>query len=111
MQQVVKAVDEQGQQSKKSTYSDPSGVECAFVKRTARTPEMALAIVNPVHVSSSSSSSLFIIFNPDTQFPGNEKNYAVQYNKVQKSSWNEPYSSSSFTNSHAVRWHCMIVYR
>jgi len=59
--------------AQKSTYVDPSGVECAFVKRTARTPEMALAIVNPVHVSSSSSSSLFIIFNPDTQFPGNEK--------------------------------------
>ena len=34
---------------------------------------------------------------PGTQFPWNEKNYALQYRKVQKSSWNEPYSSSSFT--------------
>jgi len=40
---------------------------------------------------------LIIIFDPGTQFLGNEKNYAMQGIKVQKSSWNEPYSSSSFT--------------
>ena len=41
----------------------------------------------------------YYYFYPGTQFPGNEKNYAVQYKKplLQKSSWNEPYSSSSFT--------------
>jgi len=31
-----------------------------------------------------------LFFDPGTQFPGNEKNYAMQYQKVQKSSWNEP---------------------
>jgi len=37
-----------------------------------------------------------IFFDPVTQFPGNEKiRCAIQ--KVQKSSWSEPYSSSSFT--------------
>jgi len=32
-----------------------------------------------------------------SQIPGNEKNYAMAIQKIQKSSWNEPYSSSSFT--------------
>jgi len=36
----------------------------------------------------------YYYFDPGTQFPGNEKNYAMQYKKVQKSSWNEPDSSS-----------------
>ena len=36
----------------------------------------------------------FFKFDPRTQFPGNEKNYAMQCKKVQKSSWNELYSSS-----------------
>jgi len=36
---------------------------------------------------------IIIIFDPGTQFPANEKNYAMQYRKVQKSSWNKPYSS------------------
>jgi len=40
---------------------------------------------------------LLLFFDPSTQFPGNEKKYAMQYKKVQKSSWDEPYSSSSFT--------------
>jgi len=40
---------------------------------------------------------LLFFFDPGTQFPGNEKNCAMQYKKVQKSSWNKPYSSSSFT--------------
>jgi len=38
----------------------------------------------------------YYFFYPGTQFPGSEKNDAMQYRKVQKSSWNEPYSSSSF---------------
>jgi len=43
-------------------------------------------------------TNLFIIifFDPGTQFPGMKKNYAMQYKQVQKSSWNEPYSSSFF---------------
>jgi len=49
-------------------------------------------------------------FDPDTQFPVNEKNYAMQYKKVQKSSWNEPYSSSSFgviiINNVIINRHC-----
>ena len=49
-----------------------------------------------------------IILDPSTQFPGNEKNYAVQYKKVQKSSWNEPYSSSSFTKQSCSK---MALYR
>jgi len=47
-------------------------------------------------------------FDPCTQFPGNEKNYDMQCKKVQKSSWNEPYSSSSFTLSLLLLLH---VYR
>jgi len=38
----------------------------------------------------------FYFFDPGTQFQGNEKNYAMQYKKVQKSSWNKPYFSSLF---------------
>jgi len=38
---------------------------------------------------------IIIIFDPGTQFPGNEKKYDMQYRKVQKSSWDEPYSSFS----------------
>jgi len=42
-----------------------------------------------------------------TQFPGNEKiRYAIQ--KVQKSIWNEPYSSFSFTNQSCSK---MALYR
>jgi len=36
----------------------------------------------------------YYYFNRGTQFMGNE-NFAMQYQKVQKSSWNEPYSSPS----------------
>ena len=46
-------------------------------------------------------------FGPGTQFPGNEKNYAMQYRKVQKSSCNEPYSSS-FTKQSCSK---MALYR
>jgi len=39
---------------------------------------------------------IIIILDPGTQFPGMKKlRYAIQ--KVQKSSWNEAYSSFSFT--------------
>jgi len=38
---------------------------------------------------------IIVIFcDPDTQFPGNEKITLCSTKKVQKSSWNEPYSSS-----------------
>ena len=40
---------------------------------------------------------IIIFFDPGTQFPGNEKITLCNTKKVQKSSWNEPYSSSSFT--------------
>jgi len=36
---------------------------------------------------------LLLLFDPGTQFPGNEK-ITLCNKKVQKSSWNEPYSSS-----------------
>ena len=36
-------------------------------------------------------------FWPWYSIPREWKNYALQYRKVQKSRWNEPYSSSSFT--------------
>jgi len=51
---------------------------------------------------------IIIIFYPGSQFPGNEKNYAMQYKKVQKSSWNKPYSSSSFTKQSCSK---MALYR
>ena len=37
---------------------------------------------------------LLLFLTTGIQFTGNEK-YAMQYKKVQTSSWNEPYSSSS----------------
>ena len=50
----------------------------------------------------------YLFFDPGTQFPGNENNYAMQYRKVQKkSSWNEPYSSS-FTKQFCSK---MALYR
>jgi len=36
----------------------------------------------------------YYYFYPGTQFPGNEKNTLPNAKKVQKSSWNEPYSAS-----------------
>jgi len=40
---------------------------------------------------------IIVIFWPRYSIPREWKNCAMQYKKVQKSSWNEPYSSSSFT--------------
>ena len=37
---------------------------------------------------------LLLLFWPRYSIPREWKNYAMQYKKVQKSSWNEPYSSS-----------------
>jgi len=52
---------------------------------------------------------IFIFVDPGTQFPGHESNYAMQYRKVpKKSSWNEPYSSSSFTKQFCSK---MALYR
>ena len=42
-----------------------------------------------------SLSFIIIFFWPRYSIPEERKNYAMQYKKVQKSSWNEPYSSSS----------------
>jgi len=44
---------------------------------------------------------LLLFCDPGTQFPGNEKNYAMQYKKAQKSSWSESYSSS-FTKQSCI---------
>jgi len=51
---------------------------------------------------------IIIIFDPGTQFPGNEKNTLCNTKKVQKSSWNEHYSSSSFTKQSCSK---MALYR
>ena len=40
---------------------------------------------------------LLFFLTPGLNSQGIKKNYAMQYRKVQKSSWNEPYCSSSFT--------------
>ena len=41
---------------------------------------------------------IIIFLDPSTQFPGNEKKLCyANTKKVQKSSWSEPYSTSSFT--------------
>jgi len=60
-------------------------------------------------------TNLFIIiiifiyfFDPGTQFPRNEKITLCNTKKVQKSSWNEPYSSSSFTKQSCSK---MALYR
>jgi len=39
--------------------------------------------------------ALLLLFDPGTQFPENKKITLCNTKKVQKSSWNEPYSSSS----------------
>jgi len=51
---------------------------------------------------------IIIFFDPGTQFPGNEE-ITLQYKKVQKSSWNEPYYSSSFTKQSCSKM--MALYR
>jgi len=42
----------------------------------------------------------YYFLTPVLNSQGMKTNYAIQYKKVQKSSWNEPYTSCS--NSHAV---------
>jgi len=49
-----------------------------------------------------------IIFWPRYSIPEEWKKYAMQYKKVQKSSWNEPYSSFSFTKQSCNK---MALYR
>jgi len=51
---------------------------------------------------------IVIIFWPWYSIFREWKNYAMQYKKVQKSSWNEPYSSSSFTKQSCSK---MALYR
>ena len=51
---------------------------------------------------------LLLFFGPRYSIPREWKNYAVQYKKVQKSSWNEPYSSSPFTKQSCSK---MALYR
>ena len=50
----------------------------------------------------------FITFLPRYSIPREWKNYAMQYKKVQKSSWNKLYSSSSFTKQSCSK---MALYR
>jgi len=50
----------------------------------------------------------YLFFWPRYSIPGEWKNYVMQYKKVQKSSWNEPYSSSSFTKQSCSK---MALYR
>jgi len=40
----------------------------------------------------------YYYYDPATLFPGNEK----KYKKVQKSNWNEPYSTYSFTKQSCI---------
>ena len=51
---------------------------------------------------------IVIIFWPRYSISREWKNYAMQYKKVQKSSWNEPYSFSSFTKQSCSK---MALYR
>ena len=62
----------------------------------------------PASAHRSGAKHYCYFLDPGTQFPGNEKNYAKQYRKVQKSSWNEPYSSYSFTKQSCSK---MALYR
>jgi len=50
---------------------------------------------------------IIIFFDSRYSIPEEWKNYAMQYKKVQKSSWNEPYSSS-FTKQSCSK---MALYR
>jgi len=51
---------------------------------------------------------IIIIFGPRYSIPREWKNNTMQHRKVQKSSWNEPYSSSSFTKQSCSK---MALYR
>ena len=51
---------------------------------------------------------LLLFFRPRYSIAREWKNNAMQYRKVQKSSWNEPYSSSSFTKQSCSK---MALYR
>jgi len=48
----------------------------------------------------------YYFFDPGTQFPWNEKNYAVQYKKYKNQAGMNLTSPPSSQNSYAVRWHC-----
>ena len=50
---------------------------------------------------------LLLFFKPRYSIPREWKNYSIQYRKVQKSSWNEPYSFSFTKQS----WSKMALYR
>ena len=54
----------------------------------------------------------YYYFDRDTKFPANEKITLCNTKKVQKSSWNEPYSSSSssFINCHVVIVRQCVLY-
>jgi len=69
-------------------------------------------IQNWVQIYQSVQSGVIIIiiifFDPGTQFPREEKITLCNIKKVQKSSWNEPYSSSSFTKQSCSK---MALYR
>ena len=45
----------------------------------------------------------YYFLTPVLNSQGMKKNYAMQYKKVQKSCWNEPYSFSSFTKQSLLR--------
>ena len=59
-------------------------------------------------IASTSPTSLLLFFDPGTQLTRNEKITLCNTKKVQKSSWNEPYSSSSFTKQSCSK---MALYR
>ena len=48
----------------------------------------------------------YYYFDLGTQFPGNEKNYAMQYKKYKNEAGMNLTPPPPSQNSHAVRWHC-----
>jgi len=49
---------------------------------------------------------LFFFLDPGTQFPWNEKNYAMQYKKYKNQAGMNLTHPPPSQNSLAVRWHC-----
>jgi len=78
----------------KITLTVPSKLSWIGVNGHFLTLEFIQFLPNSCLHSTDTLIIIIIFLDSGTQFPGNEKNYDMQYKKVQKLSWNELYSSS-----------------
>jgi len=67
-------------------------------RRDLQVPTIRLARLRPAGII------IITFFDPGTQFPRNEKNYAMQYKKYQNQAGMNLAPPTPSQNSHAVRW-------